>query len=54
VLNVLGFHPDVIELQLALKPRDKVRAAYNKAVRLAERRKMMLAWADYLQRIKKT
>jgi integrase len=54
LLNELGFHPDVIELQLAHKPRDKVRAAYNKAERLAERRKMMQAWADYLQRIKKT
>src|SRR5690606_25133734 len=52
LLNELGFHPDVIELQLAHKPRDKVRAAYNKAERLAERRQMMQAWADYLDGLK--
>ena len=40
--------PDVIELQLAHAERNKVRAAYNKAQRLPERRKMMQAWADYL------
>jgi integrase len=49
LLNELGWHPDLIELQLAHKPRDKVRAAYNKAERLADRRKMMQAWADYLE-----
>jgi integrase len=47
-LNELGFAPDVIELQLAHAERNKVRAAYNRAERLAERRKMMQAWADYL------
>jgi integrase len=47
-LNVLGFPPDIIELQLAHKERDKVRAAYNRAERLAERRSMMQQWADYL------
>jgi len=48
LLNEQGFPPDVIELQLAHTERNKVRAAYNKAQRLAERRKMMQAWADYL------
>jgi integrase len=47
-LNEQGFHPDLIELQLAHAERNKVRAAYNKAQRLPERRKMMQAWADYL------
>jgi integrase len=47
-LNEMGFPPDVIELQLAHKERNKVRAAYNRAERLAERRKLMQAWADYL------
>jgi hypothetical protein len=47
-LNELGFPPDIIELQLAHKERDKVRAAYNRAERLAERRSMMQQWADYL------
>jgi integrase len=48
LLNEQGFPPDVIELQLAHSERNKVRAAYNKAQRLSERRKMMQAWADYL------
>jgi len=47
-LNELGFAPDVIELQLAHRDRNKVRAAYNRAERLAERRTMMQTWADYL------
>lgn len=47
-LNEQGFAPDVIELQLAHAERNKVRAAYNRAQRLPERRKMMQAWADYL------
>ncbi|MFO1465884.1 MAG: integrase arm-type DNA-binding domain-containing protein [Steroidobacteraceae bacterium] len=51
-LNEQGFHPDLIELQLAHKERNKVRAAYNKATRLAERRKMMQAWADFLDALK--
>ncbi|MEJ1960960.1 MAG: integrase arm-type DNA-binding domain-containing protein [Gammaproteobacteria bacterium] len=48
LLNEQGFPPDVIELQLAHAERNEVRAAYNRASRLAERRKMMQAWADYL------
>ena len=51
-LNELGFNPDIIELQLAHSERNRVRAAYNKAQRLAERRKMMQEWADYLVRLK--
>jgi len=47
-LNEQGWHPDIIELQLAHAERNKVRAAYNRAERLNERRKMMQAWADYL------
>jgi len=41
LLNEQGFPPDVIELQLAHAERNKVRAAYNKAQRLGERRNMM-------------
>lgn len=52
LLNEQGWHPDLIELQLAHAPRNKVRAAYNRAERLAERRKMMQAWADYLDGLK--
>lgn len=51
-LNELGFAPDVIERQLAHTERNKVRAAYNRAERLAERRKMMQAWANYLDGLK--
>ena len=48
LLNEQGFAPDVIELQLAHSERNKVRAAYNKAQRLPERRILMQARADYL------
>jgi integrase len=51
-LNEQGWHPDVIELQLAHAERNKVRAAYNRATRLTERRKMMQAWADYLDTLR--
>jgi integrase len=47
-LNEQGYHPDLIELQLAHAERNQVRSAYNKAQRLPERRRMMQAWADYL------
>jgi integrase len=52
LLNEQGWHPDLIELQLAHAERNKVRAAYNKAQRLAERRTMMQAWADYIDGLK--
>jgi integrase len=48
LLNEQGFPPDVIELQLAHAERNEVRAAYNRSQRLDERRRMMQAWADYL------
>jgi hypothetical protein len=38
----------VIELSLAHVERNAVRAAYNHAERLPERREMMQAWADWL------
>ena len=48
ILNENGFPPDVIERQLAHGERNKVRAAYNHAQYLPERRKMMQWWGDYL------
>ena len=51
-LNELGWNPDVIELQLGHAERNKVRAAYNRAQRLEERRNMMQAWADYLDALR--
>jgi integrase len=52
MLNELGWHPDLIELQLSHQERNKVRAAYNQAQRLDERRKMMQAWADHLDTLR--
>lgn len=51
-LNEMGWPPDVIERQLAHAERNKVRAAYNRAQRLDERRRMMQAWADYLDQLR--
>jgi integrase len=51
-LNEMGWAPDVIERQLAHAERNKVRAAYNRAQYMAERRTMMQAWADYLGQLK--
>jgi len=51
-LNELGRHPDHIERQLAHVEANKVRAAYNYAEHLLERKKMMQAWADYLDGLK--
>ena len=52
LLNEQGWHRDAIERQLAHAERDNVRAAYNFAEHLPERRKMMQAWADYLDGLK--
>ncbi len=52
LLNELGWPPDVIERQLAHAERNKVRAVYNRAKYLAERREMMKAWANYLEELK--
>jgi integrase len=51
ILNENDFPPDVIERQLAHSERDKVRAAYNHAQYLPERRQMMQWWADYLDKV---
>ena len=48
LLNEQGWHRDAIERQLAHAERDSIRAAYNYAQYLPERRKMMQAWADHL------
>ena len=50
--EVLGFRPDFIEHQLAHAVRDPNGRAYNRTAHLAERRKMMQEWADYLDKIK--
>ena len=48
LLNEQGWNRDAIERQLAHAERDGVRAAYNYAEYLPERKRMMQAWADYL------
>ena len=52
LLHEKGWPSDVIERQLAHAERNKVKAAYNRAGHMAERRKMMQAWADYLDALK--
>lgn len=51
ILNEHGFRSDVIERQLAHGERNKVRAAYNHAQYLSERREMMQWWADFLDQV---
>ena len=53
ILNEQGWNRDAIERQLAHSERDGVRAAYNYAQYLPERKKMMQAWADYLDGLAK-
>lgn len=52
LLNELGWNRDAIERQLAHAERDSVRAAYNYAEHLPERRRMMQAWADHLDELR--
>jgi len=52
LLNEQGFRADLIERQLAHAEKNAVRAAYNRAEYLPERKKMMQAWADYLDKLK--
>ena len=51
--EVLGFRPDYIEHQLAHAVRDPSGRAYNRTSHLVERRKMMQAWADYLDELRR-
>ena len=46
--ETLHVRPDFIEHQLAHAVRDPNGRAYNRTAHLAERRKMMQTWADYL------
>ena len=50
--EVLGFRPDFIEHQLAHAVKDPNGRAYNRTSHLLERRKMMQAWADYLDALR--
>ena len=53
ILNESGkWNPDAIERQLSHSEKDQVRAAYNRANYLDERRRMMQWYADYLDELK--
>ncbi len=54
VLHEQGWPSDIIERQLAHAERNSIKAAYNHAQHLPERRRMMQAWADYLDSLKKS
>ena len=51
-LNEMGWNTDVIERQLAHAQRNKVRAAYNRAQYMDDRREMMQSWSDYLDELR--
>ena len=48
ILHEQGWPSDIIERQLAHAERNNIKAAYNHAQHLPERRRMMQKWADYL------
>jgi integrase len=50
--EALHFRPDIIEHQLAHAVQDANGRAYNRTMHLPERRQMMQAWADYLDRLR--
>lgn len=52
-LHEMGWKSEVIEKQLAHADKNKVRGVYNKAQYLDERKRMMQAWADYLDGLKR-
>ena len=52
ILHEQGFNHDHIELQLAHSKRDAVSAAYNHALYLEPRARMMQEWADCLDKLK--
>ena len=46
----LGYRHEVVVRQLAYAQKDKVASAYDLALFLAERKKMMQDWADFMAR----
>ena len=52
MIKSLSISPDAIERQLAHSEKDTVRAAYNRASFLEERKRMMQWYADYLEQLK--
>ena len=52
LLNEMNYRPDWIELQLAHAERNNVRASYNHAMYMSQRKQMMREWADYIDKLK--
>ena len=46
-----SFPPEIIEVQHAHSPKDKVRAAYNRNDYLSQRAAMMQWYSDFLERL---
>ena len=51
-LHEQGWRSEIIERQLAHVEKNTVKAAYNHAEYITERRRMMQHWADYLDELK--
>lgn len=49
ILNEQGYNPDAIERQLAHEESNRIRAAYNRADYMEERRAFMQWYSDYLR-----
>jgi integrase len=52
MLHEIGWPSDVVERQLSHAERNSVKAAYNHAEHLPQRRQMMQAWADRLDELR--
>jgi integrase len=52
LLNESGWRDDAVESQLAHRDKNVIRGTYNLAKYMQERRKMMQAWADYLDTLR--
>jgi integrase len=48
----LGIAADVLEAQLAHAKKDAIQQAYDRAAFVAERKEVMQAWADYLDKLR--
>ena len=49
----LGWRHEVVDRQLAHTPKNKIDKAYDRALFLEDRKKMMQEWADYLDEVSK-
>ena len=47
----LGYRHEVVDRQLAHAQKNKIDSAYDRAMFIEERKKMMQDWADYLDQL---